>query len=289
MAHAFFQPGRNFPLALLATAVEGWMYYSAVNTIINQMQLYLDWETDSFLIGVRQLAYSGPTLLASVVIIWYSTRYKDVKTPLVVCFVLFLAVACTFTATRTDWGNVQLGLSAVAGVGQAGPLTLLIAVVQFASPHAYLSTATGVALSFRAIGGALGSAILYTIAFGHVAEHYNDNVAAAAASAGLAPQDIPILLGVMAEGHGPPTAPALTAVLSKALPSATREVIDAARSAGQHVYAKGFGLAWASIIPMAAIAVVCCASLAGVDEMMTNKVEAPLEHPRPEIEVKVVD
>lgn len=167
MAHVFFQPGRNFPLALFATAVEGWMYYSAVNTILNQMQLYLDWETDSLLIGVRQLAYSGPTLLVSILIIWYSTRYKDVKTSLVICFMLFLAVACTFVATKPDWGNVQLGLSAVAGVGQAGPLTLLIVVVQFAAPHAYLSTATGVAFSFRAIGGALGSAILYTIAFGH--------------------------------------------------------------------------------------------------------------------------
>jgi len=253
------------------------MYYSAVNTVLNQMQLYLDWETDSLLIGVRQIAYSGPTLVASVVVIWYSTRYKDVKSPLVVCFTLFLVVASVFAATKTSWGNIQLGLSATAGVGQSGPLTLLIAVIQFAAPHAHLSTATGLALSFRALGGAFGSAILYTIAFGHVTANYNSNVASAAIMAGLPQKDVPVLLGVMAEGHGPPTAKGLTAVLSQVLPSATTAVIKAARYAGQKVYAKGFGLAWASIIPIAFIAIGSCALMKGVGTLMTEKVQAPLE------------
>ena len=286
MAHVFFKSGPNFPLALFACAVEGWMYYSAVNTILNQMQLYLDWETNSLLIGVRQLCYSGPTLLASVLIIWYSTRYKDVKTPLVICFGLFLVVSCVFAATKSSWGNVQLGLSAVAGVGQSGPLILLVAVVQFAAPHAYLSTATGVAFSFRAIGGAFGSAVLYTIAFGHVAKYFNTDVAQAAAGNGLPPKDIPILLEVMAEGHGPPTEQELAGVLSKTLPSATRAIIEAARTAGHKVYAKGFGLAWASIIPVAVISIVCCALLKDVDKLMTDRVEAPLKKPQREIESK---
>lgn len=289
IAHVFFKSGLNFPLALFACAVEGWMYYSAVNTILNQMQLYLDWETDSLLIGVRQIAYSGPTLVASAVVIWYSTRYKDVKSPLIVCFTLFLVVACVFAATKTSWGDVQLGLSAMAGVGQSGPLTLLIAVIQFAAPHAHLSTATGLSLSFRAIGGAFGSAILYTIAFGHVASNYNSHVARAAVMAGLPQQDVPILLGIMAEGHGPPTEKGLTAVLSQALPSATTAVIKAARYAGQKVYAKGFGLAWASIIPIAFVALVCCALLKGVGNLMTEKVEAPLEKPDSAVNVKTVE
>lgn len=287
MAHVFFQSGRNFPLALFATLVEGWMYYSAVNTISNQMTFYLDWETDAFIIGVRQLAYSGPTLLASLVVIWYSTKYKDVKGPLVLCFVLFLVTACVFAATKPDWNYVQLGVSAIAGVGQAGPLILLIAVVQYAAPHAYLSTATGVAYSIRAIGGAIGSAVLYTIAFGHVGSHYGGDVAQAAIVAGLSPEDVPILLSIMANGNGPPTEQALAGVLSQALPSATIPIIQAARRAGQKVFAKAFGLAWASIIPIAVISIVCCVLLRGVSKLMTEKVEAPLEKREEDVEVKM--
>jgi len=284
MAHVFFQSGPNFVLALFATLVEGWMYYSAVNTIMNQQTFYLGWETDALIIGVRQLAYSVPTLLASVVVIWYSTRYKDVKWPLVVCFTLFLVTACVFTATKPDWNYVQLGVSAVCGIGQAGPLILLIAVVQYAAPHAYLSTATGVAFSLRAIGGAVGSAVLYTIAFGHVGADYNTNVAQAAVGAGLSPDDVPILLGVMANGNGPPTEKLLVGVLSQALPSATIPIIQAARKAGQEVFNKAFALAWASIIPLAFISIVCCALLKGVDALMTEKVEAPLERTADDME-----
>lgn len=47
-----------------------------------------------------------------------------------------------------------------AGLAQAGPLSLLIAVVQFTAPHAYLSTSTGLALSARAIGGASPVAVI---------------------------------------------------------------------------------------------------------------------------------
>jgi hypothetical protein len=289
MAHVFFQSGPNFALALFATMVEGWMYYSAVNTISNQTTFYLGWETDSLIIGVRQLAYIGPTLIASVVIIWYSTRYKDVKWPLVICFSLFLVTACVFAATQPDWNYVQLGVSAVCGIGQAGPLILLIAVAQYAAPHAYLSTATGVAFSIRAIGGAIGSAVLYTIAFGHVGSHYDNDVAQAAVGAGLSPENVPILLGIMAKGNGPPTEQILAGVLSQVLPSATLPIIQAARGAGQKVFAKGFGLAWASIIPIAVISIVCCALLQGVEKLMTETVEAPLEEPQEDLELKMPD
>ena len=61
---------------------------------------------------------------------------------------------------RPGWSSVQLGFNVIAGIGQSGPLTLLVACVQFTAPHAFLSTATGLAFSARAIGGAFGSAVL---------------------------------------------------------------------------------------------------------------------------------
>lgn len=72
-----------------------------------------------------------------------------------------------------SWDKAQIGLSVLGGIGQAGPLTLLVACVQFTAPHAFLSTATGLAFSARAIGGAFGSAVLNAIINGRLGEHYN--------------------------------------------------------------------------------------------------------------------
>ncbi|KAF2176562.1 MFS general substrate transporter [Zopfia rhizophila CBS 207.26] len=276
-AHVFFQSGRNFSLSVFAMTVEGWMFYSAVNTITVQMPFYLEWQTDSLLIFVRQLSYVFPTILTSTFVIWYSTKFKDIKIPLVVCFCLFLVVTCTYAATKPDWGNVQLGLNVLAGIGQAGPLTLLLVATQFSAPHAYLSTATGLAFSARAVGGAFGSAVLYAIINGHVSSQYNETVRKAALNAGLSPDGIPVLLGVLMEGNGPPTKQLLTAVLSKALPGIQSPVIEAAQKAAHQVYARAYQLAWASIIPFVVIAIVCCGLLTDVREMMTEKVEAPVE------------
>lgn len=55
--------------------------------------------------------------------------------------------------------NAQIGFNVLAGLGQCGPLTLIVALVQFTAPHAFLSTATGLGFSARAIGGAFGSAV----------------------------------------------------------------------------------------------------------------------------------
>lgn len=53
--------------------------------------------------------------------------------------------------------HAQIGFNILSDIG---PLTLLVALVQFTAPHAFLSIATGLAFSARTIGGAFGSAIL---------------------------------------------------------------------------------------------------------------------------------
>ncbi|ORY08789.1 major facilitator superfamily domain-containing protein [Clohesyomyces aquaticus] len=268
VAHVFFQAGRNFPLALFAMMVEGWMFYSAINTITPQMHLYLGWAGDSLQISIRQLAYVIPSILVSVPIIRYSTKYKDVKTP------------------NPEWMNAQLAIGFIGGTGQAAPLTLLISIVQFTAPHKFLSNATGMAFSIRAIGGACGSAVLYTIINGRLRSNYAPKVAGAAIGAGLPPDQIPAFMAVMAGGNGPPTLGGLVAVMSTAVPSAKVAAISAAQFASHEMYAKAYRLAWASIIPFAFLALVCVSFLKSVKAFMTDTVEAPLEPERLEGEVE---
>lgn len=92
VAHVFFHRDANFALSVFAFAVEGWIFYSAINSITPQLVLNMGYETDSWRISVRQLTFSLTNLLFSVVVTWWSTRFKDLKSPLLVTWVFFLVV-----------------------------------------------------------------------------------------------------------------------------------------------------------------------------------------------------
>lgn len=76
VAHVFFKGSPNFALSCFAFAVEGWIFYSAVNSVTPQIVLNLGFETSSWVISLRQLAYSLTTLFASIPITLYATAYK---------------------------------------------------------------------------------------------------------------------------------------------------------------------------------------------------------------------
>jgi hypothetical protein len=266
VAHVFFKGSPNFALSCFAFAVEGWIFYSAVNSVTPQMVLNLGFETSSWIISLRQLAYTVPTLLVSIPITLYSTKYKDLKWPLLVTFTLFLVVVILYGCITPSWNHAQIGINIISGIGQSGPLTLLVALVQFTAPHAHLATATGLAFSARAIGGAFGSAVLDAIINGKLASTWAPKVTAAAVAAGLPASSVPALSKAMTAGEG------LTSV-----PGITSASLAAAENASHWVYAHAYRLAWWSIFPFVVVALVAVACLKGVKELMTERVEATVE------------
>lgn len=275
VAHVFFKGSPNFALSCFAFAVEGWIFYSAVNSVTPLIVLNLGFETNSWKISIRQLAYSVTTLVVSIPITLYATKYKDLKWPLIVCFILFLIVTILYGCIKPTWNHAQIGFNVISGIGQSGPLTLLVALVQFTAPHAYLSTATGLAFSARAIGGAFGSAVLDAIINGKLASTWAPQVSAAASSAGLPASSLPALLAALTSGVGLDSVPGIT-------PAS----LGAAADASHWAYAHAYRLAWWSIFPFVVIALASVACLKGVKELMTEHVEATVEH-RVEVDEKV--
>ena len=144
-----------------------------------------------------------------------------------------------------------------------------MALVQFTAPHAFLSTATGLAFSARAIGGAFGSAVLDAIINGKLSSTLAPQVGGAAIEAGLPSSSVAALLEAF--GTGSPAA-------IEAVPGISPSIIAAASNARHWAYAHAYRLAWASIVPFVVIAIVCVACLRGVKELMTEHVEATVEH-----------
>jgi multidrug transporter EmrE-like cation transporter len=196
----------------------------------------------------------------------YATKYKDLKTPLLVTFTVFLVVCICYATITPSMNHVQIGYNVLSGFGQSGPLTLIVALIQFTAPHAFLSTATGLGFSARAIGGAFGSAVLDAIINGKL-KSYPDKISAAAVAAGLPKDSVPALLTALSTGAG------LTDV-----PGIDSGILEKTMDASHWAYAHAYRLAWASIIPFVVLALVCIFFLKGVKELMTEKVEATVEH-----------
>ncbi|KAJ7184399.1 major facilitator superfamily domain-containing protein [Mycena filopes] len=267
VAHVFFARGPNFALSLVAFAVEGFVFYSAVNSVVPQMVLNLGFETDAWRISVRQLSYNILIIVTSIPVTLYATKYKDLKSPLLVTFSFFLVVAICYATITPKLNHAQIGYNVLAGIGQSGPLTLIVALTQFTAPHQFLSTATGLAFSARAIGGAFGSAILDAIINNKLAS-YDTDVGAAAVAAGLPAGSVPAFLAALGAGG---------AVPFSTVPGASEAVIAAATAASHDVYARAYRAAWIPIIPFVVVAMVCIACLKGVKELMTEHVEATVE------------
>jgi hypothetical protein len=192
------------------------------------------------------------------------------ESPLIVTFGIFVIATICFANIRPDWSTPQIVFTVLTGIGCAGPLTLLTACIQFTAPHAFLSTATGLAFSARAIGGAFGSAVLSAIINGSISSHYASNVGAAATAAGLPASSIPALLKAMKAGTA-------TTVKRKGIPGANEDIMRAAWQASYQSYAQAYRLGWWSVLPFVILATVAVACMTGVKDLMTEKVEATVE------------
>ena len=196
----------------------------------------------------------------------YSTKFKDLKNPLLLTYAIFLIVCICYATIKPSENKPQYAFAVLAGIGQSGPLTLILALVQFAAPHAFIATASGFALSARAIGGAFGSAVLDAIINGKIDSTLARDVGKAATSAGLPASSVPDLLKAIGSGEG-----------FDAVPGINPTILKQALNASHSVYASAYRLAWASIIPFVALALVAVWFIKHVKELMTEHVEASVE------------
>lgn len=168
--------------------------------------------------------------------------------------------------------DAQIGFNILLGVGISASLALIVATIQFTAPHSHLSTATGLAFSGRAIGGAFGSAVENAIIQGTLYPRWTQKVSQAALTAGLPASSVPALLQALQQGHA--------AVAD--VPGANATILASAVSASQGAYAHAYHRAWACLIPLVVVAMAAIACLKDVKHLMTDKIEATVERGRVE-------
>ncbi|EME87562.1 uncharacterized protein MYCFIDRAFT_201173 [Pseudocercospora fijiensis CIRAD86] len=156
----------------------------------------------------------------------------------------------------------------LAGIGFAGPLTLIVAGVQLATPHHLISTATAVITSTRAVAATVFTAIYTSVVTARAKNYTRRYVGTAVEEAGL-PRS----------GVGPFIA-ALTSRNSTALANvsgANENVIRAGEAALQHAQADSMRAVWIIAAAFGGLACVVCWFMGDIKKTMTYRVDAPVE------------
>ena len=231
--HGLFRT-RNFPLSLLLIFCEGLAFWACNNYLAFEVSVITG--ADLLIAGLHLVLGFAFGMLGALSIGWISSRWKVLKIPTVLGFLLLLAfnIGMATLQPSTPFG-AYWGLVPLAGLGLGIILPSVIVIAQLSTPPELISITSGLVTAIRSVGGAVGLAINTALFNGALATNIPAKVAAATIPLGLPPTSLGPLIG------------ALTSENQSALahiPGVTPEVIGAAAGAIKDAYSIGFRYAW---------------------------------------------
>lgn len=263
--HGLFKGNRNYVISLICIFCEGVAFFAA--NIYFAFQVSVLYETDFLIVTTRfSIAFFG-TMAASVATGLYCAHTKKVRWATVVAFLIFVAFfACMATADK-DSSKPVWGYAVLMGWALGMTLITLVTAAQLAVSADLISIASGLLISVRSLGGTIGIAICKTppcrfcsvvltnitfppldnAVFISATRHIPDNIAEAAAKAGLPAESIPDFVMNLASQN--------QAALAQ-VPGVTPPIIGAGVGALMDTYAEGFRNVWVSAVAFVAIAAV---------------------------------
>ena len=222
-------------------------------------------------IAVRQLPFycliGGVTLIYG----WASSYFRDIKYNLFVAYIIYTGGIVGLATVQPGQSAVALGTIALAGVGLAGPLILIITGVQLAVPHHLIATATAMVVSCRTLAASIFVAAYSTALSSRLGTYIPSYIARAVTQAGLPASSI----GPFIEAFSSHDDAALARI-----PGVTPAVLGAAGGAVQQAFADGVRVVFIIAAPFGAVACILCLFLPSFKDVMDRKIDAPLEHAR---------
>ena len=218
------------------------------------------------------MAREQPFWVASglTTVIWgySSTRFRTIREPLFVGFLLLTAGIIGFATIQPSDSTRAIVFAGLAGMGFGAPLILIITGVQLSTPHHLIATATAVTTSSRAIAATVFTAIYAAALNDRLSGNIGSYVAKAALGAGLPPSSLKAFIGALANGE--------VAALSK-IPGVTPKIIGAGVAALKQAFADSLRVVYIIAVPFGVIACIACFFLGDLRKTMNYRVDAPIE------------
>lgn len=216
----------------------------------------------------RSQPYWIAGLFATVVWGYGSTRFRTIREPLFLGYLIFTAGIVGLATIEPDDNLSQLMFAAVAGIGFGSPLILIITGVQLSTPHSLIATATAVTTSSRAVAATVFTAIYAAALNTGLTSKIPNYVANAGAAAGLPAASIPAFVGALATND--PEALA-------AVPGISPQIIGLGVAALKEAFADSLRVIYIIAAPFGVLACILCCFLGDMRKTMNYRVDAPVE------------
>ncbi|ETS83366.1 hypothetical protein PFICI_05242 [Pestalotiopsis fici W106-1] len=268
--HGLFTGNRNFTISLIAVACDGIAFFAANTYFAFQVSLF--YEKDALLVGVRYSIVLIASCVGAFVTGWYCAAARRIRWVTVAAFVVFLIFFICMATSSASSGKAVWFFPVLMGTALGMTLTSLITAAQLSTPPELIAVASGLIISVRSLGGTVALAIFNAL-FLDETSHLGENIAAAAVSAGLPPEDAGQLVTALTMQNE-------TALAS--MPGATPEIISTGADALFATYLTAFRHVWIAAACFVAVAAVVATFLFDPKQEFNMRIDAPIEKQAPD-------
>ncbi|KAL8287449.1 hypothetical protein RQP46_003307 [Phenoliferia psychrophenolica] len=268
LLHSEMFRNRNAALCLFAIAVEGFVYN--IFTSFYGAETGALYEPRPVFLGLRFAIFGVCAIAATPIYMYAAYKYKLLIEQLSLGFVLFLIGIiglATLKATEND-GKIVLIYVAICGIGFASPISCLLSVAQLSMAPEFAGLISGLMISFRSIGGAIGTAICSAVFVSKLTKALPSYIASAALEAGLPPTSVVAFVTAMAGGD---------AKAAAKVPGVTAEILGASGQAIKNAYAYSYRYIWIVVAPFVLVSLICCLGMKSIKKEMNFLVDRPVE------------
>ncbi|KEF57513.1 uncharacterized protein A1O9_05430 [Exophiala aquamarina CBS 119918] len=259
--------GRTFAICVWLIFAEAILLFPYV--VFYPVQNSTLFEEDPFLLAAREQPFWLGCLLSTPIWGLIGTRLRRLKEPMSAGFLIFTGGIAGLATIQPDDNTRTLIFAALAGTGFGAIIIMVIAMVQFATPHHLIATATAVTVSSRSVGAAVFTAI-YAAAFSdRLKEKLPSYVAAAASKAGLPQVSLQAFVAALAGQD--------QAALLK-IEGVNPAIISAGVAAAKQASADSVRVVFMIAAPFGIVAAISCWFTADMRKTMNYRVDAPVEN-----------
>ncbi|KAL2395177.1 hypothetical protein ABEF93_001442 [Exophiala dermatitidis] len=278
--HDLFKGGRSrgqtFAICVLLILIEGILFFSFI--IFYPIMSTNLFPSDPFHIVSRSMPFWSCTCLSTVLWGMASTKFRTIREPLFLGYVLFTAgiIGWATVEPSHSGGITQLCMAGLAGFGFGAPLILIIAGVQLSTPHRLIATATAVTTSSRAVGATVFTAIFSAALNARLDKNIPGQVSRAVLNAGLPAGSVGMFIKAVT-GNGITTTVAAATESTRNVPGVSPAVVEAGVRALKQAFAASLRVVYEIAAPFGAVACIACWALGDLSTTMDYRVDAPVE------------
>ncbi|KAF8580103.1 hypothetical protein K439DRAFT_252847 [Ramaria rubella] len=149
--------GRNFPITLALFFIEGILF--VVFLVWYNQEIYEVYEPNPLLQGLRFTVFYGAITLLAPFIANYCSKKKSVKAALTAGNGFAVLAAALMATVGIHSGKVVIVYAALAGVGLAAPLVVLMTTVHLCAPADLIHAVAPLATLMRTVGIVVGNVL----------------------------------------------------------------------------------------------------------------------------------